>query len=290
MHQDLYGIVLITFVVYVIQGPYLLKNHYLFVSSFLLLLLLLGTRGWQLFSAFGLNMANTAIYKSFSQAQTDASSRQQALSSAVTWLGLASYESELAEELPMIPASFRGLYYHRLDDWINAANWYDVAARTKQVPERQKKLLISPWMKLAPSGDFTLEAVVDKWHIRSDTAPGAILSETALETLEFSCSEIVGDPKRAILEWNEAFDIPYHHALIIRAKTEIGTRLILATVIDGKLVRHFVETGTGEWEDYVVSLDGDHIKYIYVQIREDFEASKPSCLAEIDSLTFLLDK
>jgi len=251
-------------------------------------------RGKQFILAFQRNIANTVIHNSLSQTGIAAISRQRSLAIATTLLGADlrafSNAQEANGDMPMIPASFRGLYYHRSDDWTNAAKWYGVAAIGKPIPEKQKQILISPWMKLAPSGDFMLEAIVDEWHIRADTAPGAKITKTDRGTLEFSCSETMVGPKWAALEWNQVFDIPYHHALVIKAKTEIGTMLILATVIDGQWVRHFVETGTGKWEDYIVSLEGDHVKYIYVQIREDAKASEQSCLAEIDSLTFLLDE
>ena len=251
-------------------------------------------QGKQLLSAFQHNIVNIVIHNSFSKTGITADSRQRSLSTAASLLGADSHSfsnaSETTVDMPMLPASLRGLYYQRLGDWSKAAKWYGVAATGEPFPEKQKQILISPWMKLAPSGDFMLEAVVDEWQIRADTAPGAKTFETDRGTLEFSCSESAGDPKGAVLEWSQEFDIPYHHTMVIRAKAEIGTFLILATVIDGQLVRHLVEPGTGKWEDYIVSVEGDHVKYIYVQIREDVKALEQSCLAEIDSLTFLLDE
>ena len=248
------------------------------------------TRGEQLFSALGLNLANLAIYKSFSQAETDATSRQNVLASAAAWLpGDAGNVQETATDLPMIPASLRGLYHHRLRDWQNAAKWYHAAANKEPVPERQKQLLISPWMKLESSGDFELLATTSEWHLRADSGSGAEIIRTDRNSLEFTCSDITEETKIATLEWSQPFDIPYHHTLVLKAKSEIGTTLNLETVIDGQLVRHLTNRGTGKWEDFTIPVEGDRVRYIYLIVREDRESSSKSCLTEIDAISFLLD-
>ena len=247
-------------------------------------------RGGQLFTSFGRNLANTAIYRSFSQEQTDAASRQEALSMAAAWLEREAGETgETAAGAAMIPASLRGLYHHRLGDWQNAAEWYDIAANEEPLPEQQKQLLISPWMKLHPSGDFDLQAIAGEWHLRADAPPGAQIKVTDRDTLEFTCSGIAKDTKKAALEWSQAFDIPYHHTAVLKVRSEIGTTLNLETVIDGQLVRHVTHDGTGKWETFSVPLEGDSVKYIYVIVREDAESSARSCLVEIETISFLLD-
>ncbi len=267
-----------------------MKNQLQLFFFICFLLLLLATRGTQLYSALGLNLANLSIYRSFSLQQTDAVSRQKALASATAWLpGEAGGTQETTAELPMIQASLRGLYYHRLRDWHNAAAWYDSAANGKPIPEQQNQLLISPWMILDPSGDFELQGTADAWHLRGDTPSGAAIKKTESGTLQISCSEITADTKKAALAWNQEFDIPYHHTLVLKAKSEIGTTLIFETVIDRQLVRHLTHKGTGKWEDFTIPVEGDHVKYIYVIVREDLESSAGSCLAEIEGITFLPD-
>ena len=267
-----------------------MKNQLLLVFCILFLLLLLATRGTQLYSALGLNLANLAIYRSFSEEQTDATSRQKALASATAWLPEdTGGTQETAAELPMIQASLRGLYYHRLRDWHNAAAWYGSAANGKPIPEQQNQLLISPWMTLDPSGDFELQGTADVWHLRGDAPYGAAIKKTDSGTLQISCSEITADTKKVAMEWSQEFDIPYHHTLVLKAKSEIGTTLNFETVIDRQLVRHLTHKGTGKWEDFTIPVEGDHVKYIYVIVREDLESTARSCLAEIDGITFLLD-
>jgi hypothetical protein len=247
-------------------------------------------RGGQLFTSFGRNLANTAIYRSFSQEQTDAASRQEALSMAAAWLEREAGETgETAAGAAMIPASLRGLYHHRLGDWQNAAEWYDIAANEEPLPEQQKQLLISPWMKLEPSGDFELLATTSEWHLRADSGSGAEIIRTDRNSLEFTCSDITEETKIATLEWSQPFDIPYHHTLVLKAKSEIGTTLNLETVIDGQLVRHLTNRGTGKWEDFTIPVEGDRVRYIYLIVREDRESSSKSCLTEIDAISFLLD-
>lgn len=264
-----------------------LKNL-LLIAFWLCLILIL--QGKQLFAAFQQNIANTVIYKSFSQSSLDAASRQRSLAIAATSLGAGLFdEPETTGDLSMIPASLRGLYYHRLGDWDNASSWYGSAARGEAVPEQQKDLLISPWMELDPTGDFVLEAHTKEWHKRADTAPGAKLTWSDRGTIEFSCSEILEEPRKAVLEWNQLFDIPYHHTLILRAKAEIGTILILETAIDGQLIRHLTHNGTGKWENFTIPVEGDHVKFIYVHVREDRNSPVRSCAGEIDSISFLLD-
>jgi hypothetical protein len=264
-----------------------LKKFSMIVFWFCLLLLL---QGKQLVAAFQQNIANIVIYNSFSQSSLDAASRQRSLAIAATSLGAGLFnEPEAAGDLSMIPASLRGLYYHRLGDWDNASIWYGTAAHGEPVPEQQKQLLISPWMELSPTGDFVLDALTKQWHKRTDAATGTKLTWTDRGTLDFGCSEIAEEPKNAVLEWNQAFDIPYHHTLILRAKAEIGTILILETSIDDQLVRHLIHRGTGKWENFTVPVEGDHVKYIYVHVREDRDAPVRSCAGEIDSISFLLD-
>jgi hypothetical protein len=267
-----------------------LRRRFLISSSIIFLLFLLFMRGGQLFTSFGRNLANTAIYRSFSQEQTDAASRQEALSMAAAWLEREAGETgETAAGAAMIPASLRGLYHHRLGDWQNAAEWYDIAANEEPLPEQQKQLLISPWMKLEPSGDFELLATTSEWHLRADSAPGAEIIRNNRNSLEFTCSDISKKTKIATLEWSQPFDIPYHHTLVLKAKTKIGTTLNLETVIDRQLVRHVTHDGTGKWETFSVPLEGDSVKYIYVIVREDAESSARSCLVEIETISFLLD-
>jgi hypothetical protein len=269
-----------------------MKNHLLFAATCIIFFsFLFITRSDQILSSLSLNFVNTIMYRSLDQEQIDAATRKKSLALAAVWFpGDVGERPNSTEELSMIPATLRGLYYYRLRDWQNAAIWYDIAAKEEPIPENQKQLLVSPWMKLSPSGNFTLEANADEWQFRADTAPGATKTQTDLGTLGFCCSESVDEPKKATLVWDKAFNIPYHHTLVLRAKAEIGTTLILAMVIDGQLNRYIVHEGTEIWEDFTVPLDGDHVNYIYVSIRENSLSSKKSCMAEIDSLTFLLDE
>ena len=189
----------------------------------------------------------------------------------------------------MIQSGLRGLHFHRSGDLNNAAYWYSVAARGEPIPEQQNQILISPWMDLTPTGDFMLDAITEEWYVRSDTAPGAALTRTAGGTLEFTCSGVLEESKKAILAWNQLFDIPYHHTLVLKAKAEIGTTVNLETVIDDQLVRHSTFDGTGKWEDFTIPVEGDHVKYIYLIVREDQDSSNKSCKVELDSISFLLD-
>jgi len=270
-----------------------LRPRFLVSSSIIFLLLLLFMRGGQIFSSLSLNMANFAIYKSFSQEQT-AEKRQHALSSAAAFLGVnsrgTSVNMDPAEDTPMIQSALRGLSFHRLGDVNRAAKWYNVAARGEPIPEQQQPILISPWMELDQSGDFVLDANAQAWHLRPDTAPEADLVWTDNGTLQLSCSKVQEGGKIAILQWNQLFDIPYHHTLVLKTKIETGTVLNLETVIDGQLVRHLTHSGTGEWKNFTIPLQGDHLRYIYMIVREDGESSIKSCTAEIQSISFLLDK
>jgi hypothetical protein len=109
-------------------------------------------------------------------------------------------------------------------------------------------------------------------------------------TLQLSCAKGSEGEKRAILQWNQLFVIPYHHTMVVKAKTDIGTVLNLETVIDGQLVRHLTHSGTGEWENFTIPLQGNHLRYIYMIVRENGESSVKSCTTEIQSISFLLDK
>lgn len=269
------------------MGP----KHRVLIALLLSVVLLL--KGEELVSAFRENIVNVVIHRSFSEADIAAVSRQRAMSLAAGLFRTApigsSIELEAAGNLPMISASLRGFYYHRLGDWIRASKWYEVAAVAEPIPERQKQLLVSPWMKLAPTGDFRLEAAAKAWKMRADTPPGAGIARTDRRTLELSCSEVVGDDQKVVLEWNQPFNVPYHHTVVLTAKAEVGTLLIFETVIDGSLVRHFVHRGTGNWEDLSASIEGEHVSYIYLIIRENPDSNVESCDAEFDAISFLLD-
>ena len=220
-------------------------------------------------------------------------SRQRVLQFAATSLGVGfqgqSEESAEASKLPMLPASFRGLYYRRLGDWKNAAYWYGVAARSEPFPELQQQIVVPPRMELTPTGDFLLRASTEGWRIRSDTAPGAEFTKSDSETIIFSCSEIAEEKKTASLSWTSTFDIPYHHTLILRAKPEAGTILIFASVMDGKSVRHLTHKGDGEWQEFVFPAEGNHVSHLYITVREDLNSPVITCQAEIDTISFLLD-
>ena len=251
-------------------------------------------RGKDLFSIFGQNLANAIIHNSFSQEQSDAFTRQRAMSVAATLLDaesqFTSVESGTTPEIAMIPAALQGLHYHRLRDWKNAAYWYKAAAQEKPFPQVQQNILISPWMELTSTGNFILRGNVEGWQIQSDSALEAKLLKTHDETLFVSCAEIQESTKSVILAWKDNFAIPYHHTLVLRTKVKMGTTLILEIVIDGQLIRHLTQEGTGKWQDSEIPVEGNLVQYIYVHIREDANALAPSCQAEIDSISFLLDE
>lgn len=245
-------------------------------------------------SSFTLNLADVMIYRSFSQEQTSAVVRQRAMATAAIFLEpeFPGYlvDSTMDHHTVMIPAALQGLYYHRLENWKNAAFWYNAAAQVDPVPELQQPILISPWMELESIGNFILPGNSEGWYKRSDTAPGSKIIWKDGGTLVFSCTEIQEEKGLAVLAWKEKFDIPYHHTLVLRAKVNSGTSLIFETVIDGELIRHLTHNGTGSWQDFTIPVEGDLVDYIYLIIREDTTAIEKSCQIEIDSITFLLDE
>lgn len=271
-----------------------MNNRLLSGALIVLIFSLAFLRGNALVVAFKRNAAEALIHKSFSLEQTDAVSRQRAMALAAIFLDQASNpsfsEPPSDDETAMIPAALRGLFYQRLSDQNGAAAWYHIAAQTAPRPDPQRQILISPWMQLNSTGDFVLAGESSAWQKRPDTDPRAVLKQTNEGTLVFSCSEVDKNEKKAALVWPESFDIPYHHSLVLHAKVEPGTRLGFETLVDGQLIRHLNQSGTGMWRDFPMMVDGDHVKVLYIIIREDTGTEEKSCQVEIDSITFLLDE
>ncbi len=246
-------------------------------------------------SALQINLANVIIHKSFSKEAADARSRQRSMSLAAKLMsdaGNVIQDNKQADDIDnhtMILAAFMGQRYHRLHDWNNAALWYSVASRSKPTPEKQKQLLVSPLLRINEDGTLYLSSNIEMWRIRPDTASGAKLFATSRDTIKLNCTDIDEEPKKAALLWNYPLSIPYHHTLVYRVKTDVGTILSLETVTKGEIERHFVHDGTGEWEGFEIYLNVDQVTFIYVLIRKNSESNQSSCGIEFEEIEFRLD-
>ena len=251
--------------------------------------------GQQLFSTLSTNLSKIMLHKTLSQENVKAIERQQALYIVSELLSVTSPKQAIefddeVKGLSMIPAILRGEHYWRQRKLVEAGYWYRIAAEGEPNPHKQGAILIPPQLKITIDGNLVIDATSRGWKVRRDTIPRAKVIQNQNGKSIFSFFSEQGQQKAAFA-WNHPIELTYHHTLVLKAKVKKNTKLLFETVIDGDLKRHFTYIGTGYWEEFVVPVQGNYLKYIYVLLRQSSDTSGDlEHTIEVESLSFLLDE
>lgn len=252
--------------------------------------------GKQIVSELSQNLATVTLYKTLSEDNVNAAKRQHALFLAAKQLKMRSQEgfivSHTPKTFPMIPAILRGEHHRRLEDYSNAADWYNVAAESVPYPTIQKAILVPSWAKITSEGAIVLDGSAGGWRVRSDTIPEATIRQQN-RTGIFSILNSSMQGKRAAFSWDRPLYIPYHHTVVLKARIQKDALFSFETVIDEDLVRHLNKyRGIGRWEEFVFTVEGDHLRYIYILLDRPTPTSTTTTdyVVAIESISFVLDE
>ncbi len=182
-------------------------------------------------------------------------------------------------------------YYRRQGRFEMVATMLQRAATARPYPRFQEAIKFPPFVNVMPDGSMVIAGSSPLWKVRADTIPAAEVTAGQNSEGLLSFVPVAGQNYRAAFEWSHPLDVRYYHHGILRTRVKIGCNLIFETVVDGKNDRHLTEVGTGEWEEYRFAFEGRDMRYIYILLGQlDDSTAGNDCRAEIDSLTFLLDK
>lgn len=245
-----------------------------------------------LYSNLGLVVVNKALWTQ----EQRAVDRQKALRLAARLYEAALVPSgEPIKEIKttgfsMIPAVIAAEDQRRQGMDRLAAIWLYRAATAPPCPALQHAILLPGWAQLTRDGAITLDGVTPPWTLRRDAA-----IEAKVETLEAGGNRFSflseADARRAQFQWHQYLDIGYHHSAVMRSRVASGCVLHLETVVDGELIRHFAQQGTGKQETHKFDLQGHTLQYIYVLLDSVADSEdQEECVAEISPITFLPDK
>ena len=248
-------------------------------------------------SRFWINMGLVVLDKTLWQEQQSATERQQSLALAASYFKatldtteMLLVESEFNDTYAMIPSIVAAEYYRRHDMYDSVATWLNRAASAPPYPSIQKAILLPGWAQLATNGAIVVDGASPRWAVRQDVVVKAVVQSHTDGIGYFSFSN-TPTSNRAAFVWSWPLNVPYHHSVALKARVQPGCILRLETVIDGEIVRHFAQPGTGRWEIREFAVRGDSLRFIYILLDATADVGMDEeCVAEVDYISFAPDQ
>ncbi len=266
------------------------NRSWFFVSCIVLVLL----SGPHLFSELSLNLAQVVLNKTLWQENQSAIDRQRAFAWAATLIEIASGEKASFsddKECSMIAAMTIADYHRKHKDHQATAAWLRRAATADPYPAIQSAIVLPVWTSVTPQGDIVLDWSTENWYFRSDSQPANLAFDDENAWLNISYRNKLGQRDKVIYTWKGPLEIPYWHTLYLRARVHPGTFLTIETHSTDGVERYInYHRGTGEWEEFIIPLNIDNIRWIYISLREPSpDSDTPDYAVDIEPLTLLLD-
>jgi hypothetical protein len=205
------------------------------------------------------------------------------------------YQKEVKQQAPKCLSTVFALvsaeYHRRYGNFDKAAEFLYCAANADFAEKLENPLIIPLWVDLKPNGTMTIPANTLDWYVRRDTVPSAKIIHGENQLVTLSVIKESNQHHRVAFVWRQSLQISYHHTLILKTRVQKGCQLIIETVTDEEgIVRHLIHTGDGQWQNHVVRLKGNSLRFLYVLLEHEIESGNEECSVELDSLSFLLDE
>lgn len=243
-----------------------------------------------------LNLANGILNKTIWQSGQTATQRQRMLSWAAMLLETGYGEGSLSDDgsrgqRSMIPAIAIADYHRKQRDFDEALFWLHRAIEADPAPVVQDALILPRWASIDQKGNIVLDWA-SNWRFRSDSQTADLTMHEEQDWLTISYENTLGRRDKVIYQWAGPLDIPYWHKLRVKARIYRGTFLTVETHSAAGVERYVnYFKGSSEWEEFIIPLNVDEIKWIYISVSEpSADSSTPDYVVDIEPLMFLLDE
>ena len=141
------------------------------------------------------------------------------------------------------------------------------------------------------TGDIQLMWDNDYWMPRRDSLPLVAAVEPATNLLTISYENVPQVEDRFIYQWRGNMSLPAWYAVEVVSRLEPGAFLTLEIRTEHGLKRYVnYEPGTGEWETFVLPLEGNQLRHIYILVTDSADAvGPPGYEQQLKPLTLLLE-
>jgi hypothetical protein len=251
----------------------------------------------RLIPSLSFNLANVVLNRTLWQGNQTAIGRQRVLSLAAGLLEAGSGEKPgpftetiVSGQCTLIPSMVIADYYRKQKDFVKASTWLRQAASADPYPATQDAILLPGWVRVTPRGDIALDWSSSNWHFRSDSQPANLEVDDDHGWLTISYQNNLEQRDRVIYEWRGPLQIPYWHTLQLRARVHPGAFLTFETHSTAGVQRYIhYHQGSGEWEEFIIALNAETLRYMYISLTEPSQdSSVMDYTVDIEPLTLVL--
>jgi hypothetical protein len=272
----------------------------LVLSAVAILLFVQTPKGIHAFQALQINLGNVNLNKYLWSGEQATDRSQDWLKQAATHYGLAANSQpqitttcECGTSCAAIALNLMAIRYRQDRDFMTAAQWFQVIANSN-LQQYYEPVMLPQDIIPTERGDLFITWDKTRWGIRSDSHPknASVSIDPSTQHLTLSYKNRLDERDSVGYAWGGPLELPYWHTVRLVAKIHPGSTLILETVTENGSTRHVsYYGGTGDWEEFLLPLDGNQLRFLYILLSErSAQVTTPEHKVEIQPVVLLIDE